>query len=80
MELLSYSQAVELLRQKPENFNTPESLSNLLNNVDIQASGDITILYSGSYKIDTENEIFGNKSLKKCLETGIIYVSLITLL
>ena len=52
MDLISSDQALELLKSNPENYTTPDSIRGLINRVDMNTPGEITILYSGSYTDD----------------------------
>jgi hypothetical protein len=44
---LTSDQAVELLRKHPDAYRTPENLRSLAAQVDADAPGKLTVLYSG---------------------------------
>ena len=49
MDFISADQALELLKSNPENYTTPDSIRGLINRVDMNTPGEITLLYSGYY-------------------------------
>ncbi len=57
MESLSLNQASELLKNNPGAFTTPESLQSLIEHVNMETSGKITIFYSGKYGDTWTNDI-----------------------
>jgi hypothetical protein len=47
MSDLTYQQALDLLQADPAQFNSLQSLSDLAARVNVDAVGDVTILYGG---------------------------------
>ena len=50
MDYLNSDQAITLIKNEPEKYQTIESLRKLLSQVDMGGGGDVTIFYSGSYE------------------------------
>jgi hypothetical protein len=45
---LSSTQALDLLQANPSDYATPDALQALVNQISVEASGQVTVLHSGS--------------------------------
>jgi len=70
MNNLTSTQALDLIRARPENYQPPESLRSLLNQVDMHISGEITIFYSGSYDTGNGSSIYANDIVQTMYKNG----------